>query len=258
MASENITQETLSARFSDISVELRTMLIPIKGYEKVPLVSLEEAIVPVVLLVRDVRRRANIMKQRCKNPANNLSPDEAASIMLYTAEWEPSTDSLYFILNSTLRKEDRTKLSSWFLYLKLLLTALTHLPPIGERTVYRGIRQNMSHLYPQGKTLIWWAFSSCTENIDTLETATIFGKKGARTLFTIKCYSGKDIHQYSTVENESEVLLLPGIQLEVVASLDQGPNFHIIQLKEVEPLHPFLEPLPGHRIPLVMPPASEP
>jgi hypothetical protein len=200
--------------------------------------------------VRDVQQRAWFLKQRCENPPDNLSPDESAAIMLYTTEWEPNSDSLYFILNSTLRTEDRVKLKPWFRYLKLLLTALGRLPPIGSRTVYRGIRLNMEHLYPKGKKFVWWAFSSCTTTIDVLEEEQFFGKTGTRTLFHIECNSGRNINGHSYIEKENEVLLLPGIQLEVVACLPQTIDCHMIQLKEVKPSLNLLGPEPNDRIPV--------
>ncbi|CAF4290888.1 unnamed protein product, partial [Adineta steineri] len=152
---------TLNGRFSDVATEPCTMLMPIAGYEKMPLVSLEKAVKPLRLLVPDVQRTVWIVKQRCENPLDELSPDESAAIMLYTTEGKSRDDSFYSILNSTLCTEDRTKLRPWFLYLKLVLTALSKLPPIEHRTtVYRGIRLDMSREYPQGKTFVWWGFSS--------------------------------------------------------------------------------------------------
>jgi hypothetical protein len=258
MASNDVDNETFTSRFSDIAAERHTMLMPIQGYEKMPLVSLEEAIEPLVLLVRDVRRRAWIVKQRCQNPADNLSPDESAAIMLYTTEWEPTNDSLYFILNSTLRTENRMKLKPWFLYLRLILNALSRLPSIGGRTVYRGIRLNMRHTHPPDKIFVWWGFSSCTTSINVLEEEQFLGKTGTRTLFTIECDSGRYIHQHSYLENENEVLLLPAIQLKVVACLNPSSDFHMIQLKEIEPPFPLREPLPVPRIPVVIPSVPEP
>jgi len=258
MASNHVDNATLTGRFSDIATEPHIMLMPIEGYERMPLVSLEEAIEPLGLLVHDVRRKAWIAKQRCENPADNLSPDESAAIMLYTMEWKPSSDSLYFILNSTLRSENRMKLKPWFLYLRLILSALSHLPSSGGRTVYRGIKLNMVHMYPQDKTIVWWGFSSCTTSIDVLEAEQFFGKTGTRTLFTIECDSGRYIHRHSYLESENEVLLLPAIQLKVVACLNPSSDFHIIQLKEVEPSFPLLEHPPGPPIPVVIPRVSEP
>lgn len=250
MSPKSVDNGILIHRFSDIATEPLSMLMPIEGYEKMPLVSLEDAVEPLVTFVSDVQQRVRIEKQRCENPSDNLSPDESAAIALYTTEWESGNDSLYFILNSTLRAEDRMKLQPWFLYLKLLLTALSHLPTIAGHTVYRGIKRNMSHMYPEERIFTWWGFSSCATSIKVLENQKFFGKTGKRTLFVINCYSGRSIHRHAYIENgnENEALLSPGIQFKVVACLNQDHDLHVIQLQEVEPVSPRLGPLPAQHI----------
>jgi hypothetical protein len=257
MASPNFDHVKLGGRFSDITTEPRTRSTSVDDYETMPLVSLEEAVEPLILLVPDVRQKACTMKQRCEHPSDNLTPDESAAIMLYTLEWEPSNNSLYLILNSNLRIGDRMRLKPWFLYLKLILTALRKLPPIGNRTVYRGIRLNMDHTYPEGKTFFWQGFSSCTTSINILEGEQFFGKTGTRTLFAIECDSGRSIHRHSCIQKENEVLLLPAIRLTVVACLHQSQDFLMIQLKEVNASFAISEPLRDHHNPVIRSKASE-
>jgi hypothetical protein len=128
--------------------------MPIEGYENKPLVSIEEAIAPLDKIVHDIQRKAWIAKRKCrKPPADGLSIDESASIILYTMEWAPEDRCLYAALNTILRAEDRQKLKPWFLYLKLFLTGLSRLPST-NRTVYRGVKENLNHLYPEDKTFI--------------------------------------------------------------------------------------------------------
>ena len=47
MGSNNVNEQKHIHRFSDIVAEPRQMLLPIQGYEHMPLVSLEEAINPL-------------------------------------------------------------------------------------------------------------------------------------------------------------------------------------------------------------------
>jgi hypothetical protein len=148
-------------------------------------------------------------------------------------EWEPHEECLYFALNSTLRAEDRRKLKPWFLYLKLILTALARLSST-RYFVYRGIKMNLSKEYPPGKKFIWWGFSSCTSNIGVLESEEFLGKKGERTMFSIDCNSGKDISRHSYYQTEKEILLLPARQFIVEASLQPAADLHIIQLIETQ------------------------
>jgi hypothetical protein len=71
------------------------------------------------------------------------------------------------------------------------------------------------------------------------------GKKGDRTLFTINCYSGKNIRNHSYFEKEDEILLLAARQFKVASTLNSGNGLHIIQIDEIEPEYPLLEPLPS-------------
>jgi hypothetical protein len=230
-------------RLLDIGQEPRDMLMPIQGYENQPLVSLEQAIEPIVTLVPDVKRMAFVAKTKCKKPpANNLSVDESASIILYLMDWEPQEKCLYYVLNKTLRSEQRKKLKPWFLYLKLILTALSRLP-FSDRSIFRGVKCDMRKEYPEGATVYWWGFSSCTSTMSVLKNEDYLGSSGPRTLFAIECFSGKDIRQHSNFQNEADILLLPGRQFKVVSCRNQRNDLYFIQLKETEPAHPLLEPI---------------
>ena len=84
--------------FSSAGLEPRRMLQPIEGYKNKPLVSLEQAIEPVVKFCPDIRRRAYVAKERCSHPQDELSQDESASIHLYTMDWEPKTSNVSFVV----------------------------------------------------------------------------------------------------------------------------------------------------------------
>lgn len=229
-------------RFFDFEAEPGAMLMPIQGYEEKPLVSLEEAVEPIVSVVPDVKRMVYVAKKKCKRIRDNkLSLDESASLMLYTMEWEPYEECLYVVLNATLRAANRKKLVPWFLYLKLVLTAFDRLPPPNLSVVYRGVKRDLRQDYCKGDTVIWWGFSSCTSTLDVLESEQFLGSTGARTLFTIQCASGKDIQKYSSIPSEDEMVLLPARQFQVVACLKQSGDLYMIQLKEIQPPYPLLE-----------------
>jgi NAD:arginine ADP-ribosyltransferase len=234
-------------RVSDFDTKSCEYLLPIKGYEKQPLVSLEEAIEPLVLCVPDVKQMAHVAKRACKKPpADGLTVDESASIMLYSMDWQPREECLYHVLNTTLRAKNRAKLVPWFLYLKLILTALDRLPS-KHPVVYRGIKLDLRKDYTKESPVIWWGFTSCTSSIDVLSNEQFLGSSGTRTFFTIQCTSGKDIRQHSYFADEEEILLPPGREFQVVGCLNQSGGLHMIQLKEVQPVYPHLEPLPKVR-----------
>lgn len=241
--SDNDDTSKDNRRFTDFAAEPCTMLMPIQGYEKKLLVSLEEAVEPIAAVVPDVKRMTYVAKEKCKKIKNNkLSLDESASLMLYSMEWEPQEECLYYVLNAALRMENRKKLVPWFSYLKLILTAFARLPS-AHRFVYRGIKRDMRKDYPSGEKIIWWGFSSCTSTIDVLGNDQFLGSTGIRTLFTIECTSGKDIRQYSSIQNEDEILLPPGRQFQVVSCLNQSGGLYMIQLKEIDSPFPLLEPV---------------
>lgn len=226
---------------TDLAEEPMQAFLAIGGYENMPLVPLEIAIEPLVELLPAVEDHASAAKEQCKNPADGLTVDESASIMLYTMSWRPLEQCLYNALNTTLRSENRKQLEPWFLYLKLLFTALERLPSI-HRTVYRGIKSDVHKDYTRGKSVVWWGFSSCTTKLDVLQLETFLGKTETRTMFTIECKSGKDIRKHSVFPAEDEVLILAATQFKIVACLDQGHGLHIIQLEETTSSSPLRQP----------------
>ncbi|CAF1395919.1 unnamed protein product [Adineta steineri] len=230
-------------RVSDIAEEPLEMLMPIRGYEKMPIVPLEEAVAPLISILPQIQDYVYVAKQRCKSvPPDGLTQDESASIMLYSMEWEPHEKCLYFALNATLRTEDRQNLKSWFSYLKLILTALEKLPST-PCYVYRGVKLDLSNQYTEGKTFVWWGFSSCTTSIGVLKNKQFLGTTGQRTVFTIECDSGKDISRHSYYQKEKEVLLLAARQFIVVSCLPLSEDLHMIQLKEIKPPITLLQPV---------------
>ena len=231
-------------RFMDAKDEPLSLMLPIKGYEKMPLVSLEEAVRPLVRIIPDVEHMVYITKERCaKSPSDKLSLDQVAAIMLYTLEWTPKEGSFYVSLNQTLRKEDRKALKPWFLYLKLFFRALGLLPPT-PRTVFRGIRGDLRKQYKPGATVYWWGFSSCTSKLDVLNDASFLGTSGTRTMFTIECHSGRDIHEHSYFNDENEVLLPAAREFKVESVVHHDGDLSMVQLRETQPKYPLLESFP--------------
>jgi hypothetical protein len=230
--------------FSDATNEPQRMLPPIQGYENFPLVTLEEAVVPLISIVPEVERMTWTAKQCWTAPEDGLTNDESASIVLYTLEWEPQDKSFHVILNTTLQTANRKLLRPWFFYLRLIMTSLAKIPSKSTfLTVHRGVKLDLSTLYPIGSTLVWWGFSSCTKSLDVLADERFLGKNGTRTLFNIECYSGKSIQNYSFYPEEQEVLLPPARQFQVMGSLNQGNGLYIIHLKEIEPDYPWINPV---------------
>ncbi|CAF1027517.1 unnamed protein product [Adineta steineri] len=257
MATERNAEAQQFKRVSDMVEEPQKMLLPIRGYEKMPTVSLEEAVAPLVSVLPQIQDYAYVAKKRCESvPADDLTRDESASIMLYSMEWEPHEECLYFALNAALRSEDRRKLKPWFLYLKLILTALEKLPSM-RCYVFRGVNSDLYNQYTKGKEFVWWGFSSCTTTIEVLENEEFLGKTGERTMFTIECDSGKDISRHSYFQSEKEVLLLAARQFIVVSCLQPAPGLHMIQLKETKPSITLLQPVTNQSVEVKPTPSFE-
>ncbi|CAF1440828.1 unnamed protein product [Rotaria sordida] len=230
-------------RITDIAHEPLRLIAPIGGYEEMPLVTLEKAVEPLVSVLPAVQSYAFVAKQMCEDPADGLTPDESASIMLYTMGWEPLDKCLYFVLNDTLRSSERQqKLRPWYLFMRLFLSALFRLPSL-TKTAYRGVKLDLSKRYIEGKTIVWWGFSSCTTVVNVLNSDQFLGPKGDRTMFTLQCLSAKDIRKHSYYPAEDEVLLMAATQFKVIGCLNQG-DLHIVQLEETRPPYPLLIPVP--------------
>jgi hypothetical protein len=240
MASNNVNKQKHTHRFSDIVAEPQRMLLPIQGFEKMPLISLEKAVIPLVSLVPDVEQMVWIAKQNRSHPKDGLTSDESASIMIYTMEWEPYKKSFYVILNTALRAANYEELKPWFSYLRLIINALQKLPATGH-ILYRGVKTDLTTQYCREDTIVWWGFSSCTLSLETLKNERFLGKSGIRTLFSIECESGKNIRSHSFYADEDEILLLPARQFEVIGCLDQGNGLQIVQLKETQPKFPLIK-----------------
>jgi Ran GTPase-activating protein (RanGAP) involved in mRNA processing and transport len=238
MAEKFVDESKLMNRVSDLILESKRMLPPIKGYENQPIVTLEKSVKPLISIVPDVEQMVWTVKQNCENPQDNLTSDESGSIMLYTLEWEPVELSFYFILNSTLRSENRQKLKPWFLYLRLIIYALSKLPSIPSQTIYRAVKTNLSKIIFKEKTFIWWAFSSCTSTIEVIKH--FLGQNGPRTIINIESDSAKDISRHSFYQTENEILLFPARQFRIVSSIDIGNQLQIFQIKEIQPPFPLI------------------
>jgi hypothetical protein len=244
--STNTIQKRISVRFSDLGSSPIENSDRIQGFEKEPLVPLEDAVRPLVSVVPNVQEMVLRVRPFCTTPpADGLSIDESASIMLYTLEWNPNETSFYINLNEKLRSGTREELKPWFLYLRLFIAALSKLPlTTTNQTVYRGVKKDLSSQYPMGKTSVCPQFLSCSLSIGIIKD--FLGPTGPRTLFTIISHTGKNIRQHSCHPEEDEILLRAMTHFRVVANSDQGNGLHLIQLEEIE--HPTT---PSRNQPLV-------
>ena len=233
MAKSNIVGD----RFLDAAEEPKQALMPIEGYERKPLLSLEEAVVPIENTLDNLDSKVKTAKRNSRQPPDGLSSDESAAIHLYTMEWSDPDPSLYTLLNQQLRSKQRKYLTPWFLYLKLFLTALYKLPSF-KGVIWRGVPLDISDQYKDD--CIWWGVSSCTQTLS--ETENFLGRVGKRTLFNIECINGKAIKAHSFNQTEDEIVLMPGTFLRVVSKSSPAKGLYIIHLKEETPPYQTIAP----------------
>ena len=216
---------------------------PIVGYAQEPLLPLFKACVPLTNLIYNLSFYVHLaLNETPEVPPDGLTIDESAAIRLYTIEWEEPHRSLYSMLNSALKKDDRRYLRPYFKYLKLFLTALAKLPCLPPQTVWRGVTKDLSAEFLPDTSVTWWAFSSCTNELTVLENNMYLGTIGNRTLFSVETINGRAIRAHSHFVVEDEILLLPGTQMIVQSQFCPAPDLHIIHLKQVVPKEILLEP----------------
>eukprot|EP00747_Dinoflagellata_sp_TGD_P186390 gnl/TRDRNA2_/TRDRNA2_43389_c0_seq1.p1 gnl/TRDRNA2_/TRDRNA2_43389_c0~~gnl/TRDRNA2_/TRDRNA2_43389_c0_seq1.p1 ORF type:complete len:444 (+),score=107.23 gnl/TRDRNA2_/TRDRNA2_43389_c0_seq1:64-1395(+) len=221
------------ARVTDVVGEPLNMLGPIVGVMDLPRMDLIKA--ATLTGVPHVDSFAFLAAENgttaAADDAHGLDAQEAGVLNLYTMESE-----LYSTLNARLRDRERPKLKPFFPFLQLMLLARAKLPKFAG-TVWRGVKGvDLRKQYPKGKEVYWWAFSSTTKELSTLQNPMFLGTKGVRTVFNIQVLSGVDICRYSVFQgeqSEAEVLLFPGTKLRVVDSMDMGHNLFQVQLQEV-------------------------
>jgi len=132
--------------------------------------------------------------------------------------------------NASCRKTRRVE--TFFLYLKLLLTALSTFPNAKDNVVWRGITGETDN-YEGGKKFVWWGFSSCSRNLPTVKKLL---KPGPKVIFSIEFIRGVPIQSCSSFAQEEEILIPPGALMKVISSEMFEENIQIVHLKEELPV----------------------
>ncbi|CAF2163017.1 unnamed protein product [Rotaria magnacalcarata] len=202
-------------------------LPPVHGYRTHPLLPLRKALDPIISQIEKLEESIKFAKSECHFPSEHgLTHEESAAIYLYTMEW--GEQSLYKVLNATLRDQNRSVLIPWNGYLKLFETALKKLPSL-QMNVWRGIKGEVTKKYEENKEETWWYFSSCSSSLKAVKE--FLGP--VSTLFMIEAKNGKDISAYSSVQKEKEIILSLGTRVKVGDALDHD-SMKVIHFRELE------------------------
>ncbi|CAF1195002.1 unnamed protein product [Adineta steineri] len=218
-------------RFSDIDCSFEK-LTPVYGYRSEKLVSIEKALEPIQRQIGELSYYIKIAKKHCHYPSeHDLTRDESASIYIYTMEW--GEQSLYCVLNKTLRNENRHLLKVWFPYLKLFDTALNKLPTVKE-VVWRGITADIGKVFTKDQIITWWSINSCSSSVNVIKG--FLGNEESSTTFLIEALNGKKVSGHTEHKSEDEIILTWGTEFRVKSNALDHPNgsylVHLIEIDE--------------------------
>jgi hypothetical protein len=211
------------------SYEEEKQLTPISGFWAFPLVPLEKSLESVAPSIPELKQSIKDAKKHCYYPSkHNLTRDESAAVLLYTME--AGEHSFYRVLNGILRKENRRLVTPWFSFLKLFNTALNKLPTV-KGCIWRGIAGDFSESYKQNEVITWWNFSSCSSDVDVVES--FLENENKSTVFMIEARNGKNLEGHTQFSNESEILLPMGTKLRVKGKRMKHGQLNLIHLVEI-------------------------
>ncbi|MGK5729490.1 ADP-ribosyltransferase domain-containing protein [Streptomyces sp. URMC 124] len=215
------------------SVKDEGLALPaITGVFDTPLMEFRDAVSPVAAVLsgldRHVERSHEFGKRRADEAAGSgsLSADAIAALYLYTCE-----SAFYREINTVLRSPDRARLVPYLPYLRLLFSAVSHLPARTE-PLWRGVSLDLRAQYPLGRTVTWWGVSSCTPNLGVARA--FLGSRGKRTLFEVVPARAVGISSFSAFTGEEEFILSPGTQLKVTDVKTERGGLCTVKLTELE------------------------
>ncbi|CAF3335901.1 unnamed protein product [Rotaria sp. Silwood1] len=213
-------------RFTNVDYK-STRLPPVHGYHTHPLLSLRQALSPILSQIDQLDQFIKIAKTTCHFLSEHgLTHEESASIYLYTMEW--CEQSFYRVLNRLLRETNRSVLVPWHGYLKLFNTALVKITGV-QMNLWRGINHDVINNYKENDMFTWWCFSSCSSAVKVVKQ--FLGP--VSTLFMIEAKNGKDISAFSSLSGEKEVILPLGTRLLVVSDALDHTSLNVIHLQEL-------------------------
>ena len=197
-------------RFTDISINTKDPAKLIEGYEKQPLLTLEEALEPLDDDIDQLAPRIQDAKNRCnKSRKHKLTIDESAAIYVYTMK-----QGVYDELQAAFKRGDKEEMKKWLKYIKLFKNGLDKLPDakaeVWQATHYD---ERTKQLLTSDEQPLFVGLGSCSPSDEDLKHH--LGKDAAgRKIFIgyglfIKA---KDVTGY-TANDYQELMLFPGAQL---------------------------------------------
>ena len=194
-------------------------LIPAQLSTVTSVLSLDKALQPLLSLIPYLPKWVSMVKEKCLQPADELTSDQSASILLYTMDSKLPESSFRALLDAALRSQQRDQLQPWMWYLQLFLQSLSRLPT-SSTTVYSmspvGV-QSLDRVFTSSTFL--FARSSIDDRVNVI----------------IECQSGRDIRDHCYEPRKETILLMAWTQYEVLSST--GEHVH---LKEMPSNHSLM------------------
>ena len=90
---------TCNGKSTNVDMDHYKSLLCSEKFQQIPIVSLEQAVEPLISILPTIKTYVHMVKQKCLNPADGLTSDESAAIMLNSVTWQPLNECFYTILN---------------------------------------------------------------------------------------------------------------------------------------------------------------
>ncbi|MEV7725399.1 ADP-ribosyltransferase domain-containing protein [Streptomyces sp. NPDC087917] len=213
------------------SVKDEGLVLPaITGVFDTPLMDFRDAVAPVAEtlagLAGHIDRSRDFGRRRADGVVGGPSADAVSALYLYTCE-----SAFYREINAVLRSPDRTRITPYLPYLRLLFSAISELPA-HTQPLWRGVSLDLRAQYPVGRTVTWWGVSSCTSERSVARS--FLGSRGKRTLFEVTPAQAVGIRNFSAFTGEEEYVLAPGTQLKVTDVRSERGGLSTVSLTEVD------------------------
>jgi hypothetical protein len=214
------SRSTILGRYNKIGISKTDPLLLIAGYEREPIVSLEEALEPFLGKIPHLKYQISEAKSNCRHPSkHHLTSDESAALYLYLIIEDE--DTVHHHLQMAWDKNNRTQMKPWLKYLKLLSNGLNKLPDTtlevwqgmsGGKDMQETLQSDSSPLY----TAMGLGSSSMKQVKSDLQGETGYGT----ILVGYDRVDGKDVTDYvppdqkaNQKSNQKEVFIWPGVKL---------------------------------------------
>ncbi|CAF1223701.1 unnamed protein product [Adineta ricciae] len=241
------------ARYNKIGISTEDPSLLIKGYEKKPLCSLEEALERFEEHIPNLDGQIQEAKSNCHFPSQHgLTHDEAAALYLYLVVG--SDDSVRSYLQRAWDSNERKQMKPWFKYLRLLKNGLDKLPDVRVE-IWQGMpydKDVMGKLEEDSLDL-FTCMGLATPSKSQVLTDLDDGSDGEKILVGYSSVSGKDVSNYSpkkgtdSTQPAKDVLMWPGCKVnksQETVSDGNGCVFVHLKQKNNAPREPMPPPTP--------------